>query len=62
MKKFVYKNPSSLDEALSMLGKSWKDAKILAGGVDLVGMMKNDNVSPESVVNIKNIKNGSCNN
>jgi len=56
MKKFTYKNPSTIDEAITFLGKNWSDAKILAGGSDLVGMMKNDNIYPKQVVSLKYLK------
>jgi len=37
---FDYHAPSSLDEAIELLGKLGEDAKILAGGHSLIPMMK----------------------
>lgn len=56
MEKFEYANPTSLAEALSLLGAGWNDAAILAGGTDLLSLMKDYRYSPKRVVNIKSIK------
>jgi xanthine dehydrogenase YagS FAD-binding subunit len=56
MEKFSYANPTSDKDALSLLGSSWSDAAILAGGTDLISMMKESLAAPKTVVNIKNIK------
>ena len=56
MEKFEYANPTTLAEAFSLLGGSWSDAAILAGGTDLLSLMKDYRFSPKRVVNIKNIK------
>jgi len=55
MQAFEYANPSTLDEALKMLGSSWLEAEILAGGTDLLSLMKNYVVAPRRLVNIKGI-------
>jgi CO/xanthine dehydrogenase FAD-binding subunit len=52
---FEYYAPGSLKEALMLLHKSKGEAKILAGGTDLVVQMKNESVRPAVVVDIKNI-------
>jgi xanthine dehydrogenase YagS FAD-binding subunit len=56
MEKFEYGNPASVAEATKLLGSSWNDAQVLAGGTDLISLMKDYVVSPKRVVNIKNIK------
>ena len=56
MQSFEYANPSSLKEALSLLGSNWDDAHVLAGGTDQISLMKDYVHTPKRVVNIKNIK------
>jgi xanthine dehydrogenase YagS FAD-binding subunit len=56
MQAFEYANPATLKEALSLLGGSWADAQVLAGGTDLISLMKDYVVSPKRVVNIKAVK------
>ena len=55
MEAFEYANPTTLPEAFKQLGASWADAQVLAGGTDLISLMKEDIVSPKRVVNIKSI-------
>jgi xanthine dehydrogenase YagS FAD-binding subunit len=56
MEAFSYANPTTLAEAAKLLGGSWNDAQILAGGTDLIALMKDYLTSPKLVVNVKNIK------
>ena len=56
MQAFAYASPSSLKEALALLGDRWGQADVLAGGTDLLGLMKDHIHTPERVVNIKGIK------
>jgi xanthine dehydrogenase YagS FAD-binding subunit len=56
MQAFEYASPTSVQEALSLLGSSWNDAALLAGGTDLVNLMKDHLATPKRVVNIKGIK------
>lgn len=56
MNNFEYVNATTLKEATAALGSSWSDAVVLAGGTDLLGLMKDYVMSPKRVVNIKNIK------
>lgn len=55
MRAFEYAAPKSTQQAVGLLGKSWTQAQILAGGTDLLGLMKDDIVSPKRVVNIKDV-------
>ena len=56
METFSYANPTTLAEAAKLLGGSWNDAQILAGGTDLISLMKDYVTAPKLVVNVKNIK------
>jgi carbon-monoxide dehydrogenase medium subunit len=56
IKEFKYFDACEVDEAVSVLGKLGKSAKILAGGTDLLNLMKLRKVVPEFVINIKNNK------
>jgi xanthine dehydrogenase YagS FAD-binding subunit len=56
MQAFEYASPSTLKEATALLGSSWADATVLAGGTDLISLMKEYLESPKRVVNIKGIK------
>jgi xanthine dehydrogenase YagS FAD-binding subunit len=56
MQSFEYANPTSLQEAAGLLGARWGQADVLAGGTDLLSLMKEHLHTPRRVVNIKNIK------
>lgn len=56
MQAFEYANPATVQEAVAMLGSSWGDSDILAGGTDLISLMKDYLHTPKRVVNIKGIK------
>ena len=55
IKEFEYFKPSTLSEAISLLAQYRGKAKILAGGTDLLIQMKQRNLTPEYLVDIKNI-------
>lgn len=56
MRGFEYASPTTKEQAVSLLGTDWADADILAGGTDLLALMKDDVVSPKRLVNIKDIQ------
>ena len=56
MQSFEYANPTTLKEALALLGNQWGEADVLAGGTDLLSLMKEYVHTPKRVVNIKGIK------
>src|SRR5262245_39064622 len=56
MYPFEYANPTTVKDAVGLLGASWSDANVLAGGTDQLSLMKDDLHQPKRVVNIKNIK------
>src|SRR5882672_10308952 len=47
MRAFEYASPASLDQAIRLLGNSWDDAAPLAGGTDLICLLKDDIVAPK---------------
>lgn len=53
---FEYYAPETIEEALALLEKYGKDAKILAGGTDLLVDMRERKVRPVAVIDIKRIK------
>jgi xanthine dehydrogenase YagS FAD-binding subunit len=56
MKAFEYAAPGTKEQAVSLLGNQWGEAEILAGGTDLLSLMKDYLSTPKRVVNIKEIK------
>ncbi len=56
MQSFEYASPTTLQEALSLLSTQWGEVDILAGGTDLLALMKDYIHTPKRVVNIKGIK------
>ena len=55
MRAFEYASPTTKEQAVELLGRSFRKAEILAGGTDLLSLMKDDIVTPKTVVNIKGI-------
>ena len=56
MQAFQYASPATLKEALPLLGTEWGQADVLAGGTDLLALMKDYIHTPPRVINIKGIK------
>ncbi|HWC17276.1 MAG TPA: FAD binding domain-containing protein [Terriglobales bacterium] len=56
MRAFEFTNPKQKQQVVSLLGKQWGDAEILAGGSDLLGLMKDEVVHPKRLVNVKGIQ------
>jgi xanthine dehydrogenase YagS FAD-binding subunit len=56
MQNFEYANPKSVKEAAALLGSSWSDAAVLAGGTDIISLMKDYVESPKRLVSIRGIK------
>ncbi|HEV2299371.1 MAG TPA: xanthine dehydrogenase family protein subunit M [Candidatus Acidoferrales bacterium] len=54
--EFEYESPSTLDEALRLLGRHGDEAKILAGGHSLLPMMKLRLAAPRYVVDIGRLR------
>src|ERR1700758_1170486 len=55
MEAFAYANPSSISEAVALLDTKWGETAILAGGTDLISLMKDGADGPSRIVNIKGI-------
>ncbi len=55
MKQFTFYNPTSLAEAVELLGPDPAAAQLLAGGMDLLGRLKKRIDMPARVVNLKSI-------
>ena len=53
--RFSYEAPTSIEEAIELLGQGDGDTKILAGGQSLIPMMKLRFASPAKLVDINNI-------
>jgi len=54
--EFEYFKPKTLKAALRILDEYGIGARVLAGGTDLVGMMRADMVQPKAVVDIKGLR------
>ena len=55
MRAFDYVTPKTQPQAVSLLGKAWGETEIIAGGTDLLALMKDDVVTPKRLVNIKQL-------
>ena len=56
MQNFAYASPSSLNEAVALLDAQWGRTAVLAGGTDLLSLMKDDGDDSTRLVNIKKIR------
>jgi xanthine dehydrogenase YagS FAD-binding subunit len=56
MRPFEYATPETQQQAISLLGATWGNSEVLAGGTDLLALMKDGVVSPKRVVNLKAIR------
>jgi xanthine dehydrogenase YagS FAD-binding subunit len=56
MPPFEYASPTSKEQVTGLLGESWEQGAILAGGTDLLELMKDDVVAPKRLVNVKGIE------
>jgi xanthine dehydrogenase YagS FAD-binding subunit len=55
MQNFAYAAPSSLNEAVGLLDAQWGRTAVLAGGTDLLSLIKDDGDDSSRIVNIKKI-------
>jgi xanthine dehydrogenase YagS FAD-binding subunit len=55
VRQFEYTSPKSKQQAVGLLGKSFDETAVLAGGTDLLALMKDDVVHPKRLVNIKQV-------
>jgi len=56
MRPFEYASPNSKEQVAALLGTSWEQGAILAGGTDLLALMKDDVVTPQRLVNVKGLE------
>ncbi len=56
MQAFEYAHPTTKQEAAALLGSRWGETEIVAGGTDLLSLMKNYVATPTRVVNIKGLQ------
>ncbi len=56
MKAFEYAAPRREVDVLQLLSHEWGRAEVLAGGTDLIGLMKAMIVTPDRVVNLKEVR------
>lgn len=55
MGPFEFFEPQTIDQALSLLAKFGEEARVLAGGTDLIPLLKEKSLKPEYVININRI-------
>ncbi|MCA8961204.1 MAG: FAD binding domain-containing protein, partial [Planctomycetes bacterium] len=55
MKPFAMALPKSVEEAVAASASSFAESKLLAGGTDLLGELKERTQTPDRVVNLKRI-------
>jgi len=55
MKKFDYLKPKTLDEALSLLAQYGEKARLIAGGTDVIVMIKQKAMAPDVLVSLQGI-------
>ena len=53
--KMRYEAPSALDQAIALLANATGEARVLAGGTDLLVQMKTDVIEPALLVDVKGI-------
>ncbi len=56
MKKFDYFKPKTLEEALSLLDQYGEKAKLIAGGTDVIVMIKQKKMAPEVLISLKEVQ------
>ena len=53
MRAFAYERPSRLDDAVALLAEHGPDARLLAGGTDLIIRIRDGSIQPRIVVDVK---------
>ncbi len=56
MRAFEYASPTTKEQAVALLGSKWGEREVLAGGTDILSLMKDFVTEPRRLVNIKEIK------
>jgi xanthine dehydrogenase YagS FAD-binding subunit len=55
MRPFDYASPTKKEQVSDLLAGTWGEVEVLAGGTDLLSLMKDEITTPRRLVNIKNI-------
>jgi carbon-monoxide dehydrogenase medium subunit len=55
MRNFEYHKASSIENAVSLLAKYGKEGKVLAGGTDLIPLMRSRTLTPKYIIDINGI-------
>jgi carbon-monoxide dehydrogenase medium subunit len=55
MRAFAYERPAHLDEAVGLLAEHGPEARLLAGGTDLIIRLRDGTIRPRVVVDVKRI-------
>jgi xanthine dehydrogenase YagS FAD-binding subunit len=55
MRAFDYASPTKKEQVSALLGNSWGEVEVLAGGTDLLSLMKDEITAPRRLVNLKGI-------
>jgi carbon-monoxide dehydrogenase medium subunit len=55
MKKFDYFKPKTFDEALTLLAQYGEKAKVIAGGTDVIVMIKQKTMAPDILISLQGI-------
>ena len=56
MRAFEYASPTTKEQAVALLGPSPNDSAVLAGGTDLLALMKDEVIAPKRVVDLSGIE------
>lgn len=56
MQQFEYAPPTTKKQAVKLLSEKWGETEVLAGGTDLLSLIKDNVVTPQRLVSIKQIK------
>lgn len=56
MQAFEYASPTTREEAVKLLDDRWGNTEVLAGGTDLLSLMKDYIVTPKRVVSLQKVK------
>ena len=55
MRAFAYERPARLDDAIALLADQGPDARLLAGGTDLIIRIRDGSMRPRTVIDVKGI-------
>lgn len=56
MRAFEYASPQTKEQAVRLLASQWGETEVLAGGTDLISLLKDYVVTPKRVVSLKHLR------